>query len=130
MVPLGPHPVAGAVLVGALWGCTNPLIKLGTAAAEESRRPSGGVGPLAQWAALLSTPAFLIPQLLNASGSILFTLLLAASDLSLLVPLANATALALNAVVDWRLGQAYRPGRMCVGLACVLAGGALCATAA
>lgn len=63
--------IACGVLVGVLWGVTNPLIKRGgqlveKRKAEAATSAGGGVpGWAADWAALLSTPSFLVPQVIN-----------------------------------------------------------------
>lgn len=117
--------IASFVLVGLLWGATNPLIKRGSVIVEskKSARQRGGV--LGEWLALLSTPSFLVPQLLNQVGSVLFAASLGRADISLAVPTANATSLAANAVADLLLGERYRicylvPGLLLVGSGIVL----------
>lgn len=80
------------ILVGVLWGATNPLIKRGSVLVESKK--SGAQGWLAEWRALLTTPSFLVPQLLNQSGGALFIFLLGGADISTAVPVANATSLA------------------------------------
>ena len=60
---------------GFLWGTTNPLVKLGTIAANSKTN----ISPL--WAHL-STPAFIIPQAANQIGSALFIYLLGVSGKS------------------------------------------------
>lgn len=197
---------AAGVLVGLLWGCTNPLIKRGSV--QVQCQAAGGAAPSgsgviaewrSEWRSLLRTPAFLLPQLINQvrapagkgcgcrtrgegcgggaaaspastrhasssiarsalpllptrratgcshpptpppphtrarareqqCGSVLFALLLGSdARLSAVVPLANATALAANALCDLALGEAFRLHLLLPGLALVAAGLALCA---
>lgn len=61
----------------------------------------------------------------------LFALLLGSSGarLSAVVPLANATALAANALADVALGEAYDAALLLPGVALVACGLLLCATA-
>jgi hypothetical protein len=61
-----PIEALAGVVVGLIWGFTNPLIKRGSAALERRKVP--GDGAAAEWRALLSTPSFLVPQLLNQVG--------------------------------------------------------------
>ena len=60
-------PLLFAWLVGLLWGLTNPLVKKGTCIA--SKKPGNAL------LAHLTTPAFIVPQVLNQTGSVLFVCL-------------------------------------------------------
>ena len=116
-------------LVGLLWGATNPFIRRGTLVVR-SREDRYKNAVLAH----LSTPAFIVPQLLNLSGSLLFTVLLRqpGSRLSIAVPLANGTSILSNALVDWavaikgehgrahRVSASYLFGVACLGLGVLL----------
>lgn len=80
-----------------------------------------------------TTPAFIIPHVLNTAGSILFVYLLSLSsvDLGFVVPAANATALAITGLIS-ALGR-QQQARGCnlllllVGLTFVCMGILLCA---
>ena len=115
--------VASFILVGLLWGATNPLIKRGSIIVDSKKSARQGI--LGEWLALLTTPSFLLPQLLNQVGSVLFAASLGYADISLAVPTANATSLAANAIVDLLLGERFRihlllPGLLLVGSGIVL----------
>ncbi|PNH07826.1 Transmembrane protein 234 [Tetrabaena socialis] len=119
-----------ALVVGLLWGVTNPFVKRGSEAvsAKLSKLPSSGLPQqLRVW---LSTPAFLIPQLLNQSGSALFIYLLGSNDISVVVPAANAGSLVVNALADLALGEPLRVPHLLLGAALVAAGVYLCGTPA
>lgn len=77
-----------------------------------------GVSPLDSLLHHITTPAFILPQLLNLSGSVLFAASLASSNISLAVPLANGTSLAATALVGHLLGDTitFWPGLPGVGL--------------
>lgn len=70
--------LAPLFLVAVLWGCTNPFIKRGSAGLEQLRRSSQykRSGRLAAtWLEvkhLASTRAYLIPLVINLSGSLLY----------------------------------------------------------
>jgi hypothetical protein len=113
------------IVVGLLWGGTNPLIKRGSVSVE-AKKASGKQGVIQEWRTLLSTPSFLIPQLLNQVGSVLFAASLGHADISLAVPTANATSLAANAVVDLLLGERFRIAYLVPGLLLVGSGIVLC----
>jgi hypothetical protein len=126
--------VAVAILVGLLWGLTNPLIKRGSVKASEKARQlasstANAGAASAELRALLSTPAFLVPQALNQCGGALFALLLGrGARVTAAVPAANGVALAANAVADAALGEPYRLELLVPGVALVAAGLALCAS--
>ena len=97
-------PTLLCVVVGLGWGLTNPYIRKGSVVVK--RKKGVGQGWRAEWGAFLTTPSFLIPQVLNLICSILFIALLGSgANVSVAVPAANATSLAANAVVDLLLGE-------------------------
>ena len=128
---------ATCVLVGLVWGATNPFVKRGALQVEEKKKarrsqPPSKAGRLATWLGevlpYITTPSFLVPHLLNQSGSVLFVLLLGGANISVAVPLVNAASLAANAAADVLLGERYALRCLLPGLALVGAGLALCAT--
>jgi hypothetical protein len=112
------------VFVGVLWGSTNPFIRRGSLKCQEKAAVSGQE---AGWRCMLSTPALVVPQALNYTGSLLFVVLLGSSNISVAVPLANGISLLVNAAVDLGLGEQYHLSRLAVGTLCTIAGATLCA---
>jgi hypothetical protein len=100
--------------VGLLWGVTNPLIARGAKAVRT--RQGRHQGALQAIVAHITCPGFIIPQLVNQSASLLFVWLLGSADLSVVVPVSNATALLFNAITDVALGQRYAPGLLSLGV--------------
>jgi hypothetical protein len=88
-----------ALLVGLIWGSTNPFIRRGTLAVEAARTQQATDKGTAGWRSWV-TPGILIPWLANQLGSVLFVLLLGQADISMAVPVANAISIAANAVVS------------------------------
>jgi hypothetical protein len=138
-------------LIGIVWGATNPFVRRGTIAVEQKKRAleqrqraaasargprpsssssSSSSSSFSSLALALTTPAFLVPQLLNQSGGVVFSALLAsgAAPLSVAVPAVNAAALAANALADVLLGEKYRLKLLVPGVALVIAGLVLCST--
>lgn len=72
------------------------------------------------------TPAFIVPQSLNLSGSFLFARALGSGDLSVAVPLANGVSLAANALVDHLLGDGVPLFPGLLGVLLIIAGAVLC----
>ena len=137
--------LASMVLVGALWGCTNPFLRKGAieAAAESSTGTDGDSDsppPTAIDEEGKPSPSFLssavrsflswrvwIPYALNQSGSVVFYYLLASSDLSRSVPICNSLALVFSLATGFALGESMTmPLRTFVGAALILAGTTLC----
>ncbi|KAL6752348.1 hypothetical protein V8C86DRAFT_2757346 [Haematococcus lacustris] len=114
------------VVVGSLWGITNPLIQIGSIAVQGAlRRRSVQPGRLHVLWAHISTPAFMVPQVLNQLGSLLFIWLLGQASASV-VSSANACALLFNACVDIFLGKRHRLQLLVPGVLLVSFGVLLC----
>jgi hypothetical protein len=114
------------VLVGLLWGCTNPLVKRGAALVEQRLQAVRCPGRYTSTVLHLTTPSFIIPQTANLAGSILFASQLGSSKLTVTVPFSNGIALAANAVVDACCGSAYNLMYLLPGLGLVVLGFFLC----
>ncbi|GAX15141.1 hypothetical protein FisN_12Lu367 [Fistulifera solaris] len=111
--------VLALVLVGALWGCTNPLMRQGSATAQQS-------SVLSKW---LHVRVWL-PYAVNQSGSLLFYYTLGHSDLSLAVPICNGLALVFSILTSYWIGEPMTDSlSVIVGSACVVAGVTVCLTA-
>jgi uncharacterized membrane protein len=112
--------VLSMVLVGAFWGCTNPLLRKGALEAQKS-----GSNFITKF---LNVRVWL-PYVLNQCGSILFYFLLAKSELSLAVPTCNALSLVFSCITSFMLGEPVnQPVRTILGAALVVAGVAVCLT--
>jgi hypothetical protein len=82
----------GAIVVGFLWGGTNPLLERGaTPRLQEMEKKTKHTksfwrrvfAPLSS----LASPAALLPYCLNQAGSVAFYLLLSQKDLRIVLPL-------------------------------------------
>jgi Putative transmembrane family 234 len=120
------------ILVGALWGCTNPLLRKGSL--EEKGAQNGDKNDEADsndktWSLLRSFLRFQVwlPYALNQSGSIVFYILLAKSDLSMAVPICNAFALVFTFATSWYLGeQMHKPVQTMLGTFLIMMGVTIC----
>uniref|UniRef100_A0A8C9WEZ7 Transmembrane protein 234 n=1 Tax=Scleropages formosus TaxID=113540 RepID=A0A8C9WEZ7_SCLFO len=94
------------VLVALLWGGSNPFLKRGTEGIEGVR---GGGGAARQFLAelrfLFLNVRYLVPFLLNQSGSLIYYLTLASADLSLAVPLTNSLTFLFTLLGGALLGE-------------------------
>jgi hypothetical protein len=120
--------LASMVLVGALWGCTNPLLRKGAVETTASNdRKSSSNSFLRSTLRLFLNAKVWLPYLLNQSGSIVFYILLANSDLSLAVPVCNALALVFSLITGIFVGEPIqKPFQTFIGAALVLLGTTIC----
>ena len=117
------------IAVSMVWGCSNPFLKRGSEGVQRVR----GSGLLHQillelWF-LATHCSYTVPFLINQSGSVLYYLTVAKMDLSLAVPIINSLTVLFTTLVGLLLGEKLRGGRSFLGMACVLAGVALCLSA-
>lgn len=154
------------ILVGALWGCTNPFMRKGSDessgtnsdAANQNIGDSGKAGTrdsdapessgtaekshnntttstanidektnaLKPLSRLVRIKVWL-PYLINQLGSILYYKLLASSNLTLSVPICNATAMVFSSITSVILGERLNhPKKAALGVILVLFGVAIC----
>lgn len=131
--------ILSMLLVGALWGCTNPLLRKGSmeTATNDASATNKNDKNKNKLSSSLSTllRSFLrfqvwLPYALNQSGSIVFYLLLSKSsvDLSMAVPICNALALVFTFVTSWYvLGEPmHKPVQTIVGTVLIMVGVTIC----
>ena len=128
------------MIVGALWGCTNPLLRKGsvevtpptTASSSSSTHPNKKpkteeISVLESFLKSFRNVQVWLPYVLNQSGSLVFYVLLAKSDISLAVPICNATALLFSFGTSSFLGEPIRnPSRTALGASLILIGVTVC----
>ncbi len=117
------------VAIGALWGCTNAFLRQ----EEKEEKKQEEKGERSVWAhlwALVRNPRFMVPFLINQSGSVLFVVLLGSSELSLAVPVCNATTFVFTLVTASLRGEKVQgdPVLLFVGVVFVLFGVTLMST--
>ncbi|XP_018602447.1 transmembrane protein 234 [Scleropages formosus] len=124
---VSPVQVLCLVLVALLWGGSNPFLKRGTEGIEGVR---GGGGAARQFLAelrfLFLNVRYLVPFLLNQSGSLIYYLTLASADLSLAVPLTNSLTFLFTLLGGALLGEDVGGKRAVAGTALTVLGVALC----
>jgi drug/metabolite transporter (DMT)-like permease len=130
--------IASLLLVGALWGCSNPLLRKGSVAANECREnvdtSSSSNGTQIWLIQQLSKFRYIqvwLPYVLNQAGSLLFYITLSRNDMSMTVPVANALALVFSIVTStWVLHEpVHRPLFTAMGATCIMVGVTLCVSA-
>ena len=134
--------MASMVLVGALWGCTNPILRKGAVessdASKESNKKSNNNNNdkntsnddnnfLRSTLKLFCNIKVILPYLFNQFGSIVFYILLANSNLSVAVPVCNALSLVFSLTTGLFIGEPIeKPFLTFVGAGLVLIGTTIC----
>ncbi|GAB9464915.1 hypothetical protein Gpo141_00002337 [Globisporangium polare] len=116
------------LVVGALWGCTNPLIKRGSAADVTYTRKSNSLAEFLQqllhWA---KNWRFIVPFALNQSGSVAYVYLLGSTEISNAVPICNSLTFVFTAITSRLLGEKpKRPAWTYAGMVLILLGVLIC----
>ncbi|XP_006158178.1 transmembrane protein 234 [Tupaia chinensis] len=120
--------VLALVLVAALWGGTQPLLKRASAGLRQVREQTWARQWLQEVKTLVLNTQYLVPFLLNQCGSLLFYLTLASTDLTLAVPICNSLAIVFTLIVGKALGEDVGGKRAVAGLALTVTAITLCIT--
>ena len=118
------------LLVGLLWGGTNPFIKLGSQGVEDVKGDTL-LSETARKVFFLATRwRYMLPFALNQMGSVVYFYTLGQADLSLAVPIANSiTFVCTAAIAYFVLGERAGGWKTAVGCTLVLSGITLCVAA-
>ena len=119
------------LLVGILWGCTNPFMRRGfieTKSTKQQQEDDDGLKSfILNKLVLLINIKVWLPYLLNQCGSLLYYKTLASSNLTLSVPICNALSLVFSCVTSALLGERMnRPRRAIFGVVLILLGVGVC----
>uniref|UniRef100_A0A3B4A7X0 Uncharacterized protein n=1 Tax=Periophthalmus magnuspinnatus TaxID=409849 RepID=A0A3B4A7X0_9GOBI len=113
------------VLVSMLWGCTNPLLKRGSRGIETVAQPNRVAQVLAELKFLLLNLSYIVPFLLNQSGSLVYYYTLSTTELSLAVPVTNSLTFLCTLITGKLLGEEFG-GKAVAGMFLTMAGITLC----
>ncbi|XP_021572637.1 transmembrane protein 234 isoform X1 [Carlito syrichta] len=116
------------VLVAALWGGTQPLLKRASAGLQHVHEPTWARQLLQEMKTLFLNTEYLMPFLLNQCGSLLYYLTLASTDLTLAVPICNSLAIIFTLIVGKILGEDIGGNRAVAGMVLTVTGIVLCIT--
>jgi hypothetical protein len=142
---VGRSDLLSAILVGAVWGITNPFLRRGSSgeesgsiskkktAASTKDEPDDESGKTSYYGSIIESLLLFrrvsvwLPYLLNQSGSLLYYKLLAEAPLSLAVPVCNAMALVFSSITSLALGERVdRPMFAAMGSLLVTVGVGIC----
>ncbi|PHH68700.1 hypothetical protein CDD82_341 [Ophiocordyceps australis] len=128
--------VLSFILVGLAWGLTTPFIRRAAreappAEAEAETEAASGLRLRIKKRCkaaidLLRRPAYLIPLLLNLTGSVWFFLLIGQAELSLTVPIVNTLAFLFTVLGEWYVEGKVISKSTGLGMLLSLSGIALC----
>ncbi|XP_030614983.1 transmembrane protein 234 [Archocentrus centrarchus] len=114
------------LLVSVLWGCTNPFLKRGTEGIENVTKTSRVAQVLAELKFLFLNVRYLLPFLLNQSGSVVYYYTLSTTELSFAVPVANSLTLLCTLLTGKFLGEEFGGKQAVIGMFLTMAGITLC----
>ncbi|XP_030627682.1 transmembrane protein 234 [Chanos chanos] len=114
------------LLVAVLWGATNPFLKKGTEGIEHVREGNKVVQFLAEVKFLFLNIKYLVPFLLNQSGSVVYYFTLASTDLSLAVPVVNSLTFLFTLLTGKLLGEDFGGKGAVIGMLLTMLGVTLC----
>ncbi|XP_067581378.1 transmembrane protein 234 isoform X1 [Pseudorca crassidens] len=97
--------VLALVLVAALWGGTQPLLKRASSHLQQVHERTWARQLLQETKTLFLNTEYLLPFSLNQCGSLLYYLTLASTDLTLAVPISNSLAIIFTLIVGKVLGE-------------------------
>lgn len=90
------------ILVGVMWGCTNPFIK--HAQSKAKTNASDGNDPFSVFRTIrmfFSNPALFVPFLVNQTGSLCFYFLMATQPITVASPICNSLAFVFTALTGY-----------------------------
>ncbi|XP_017269465.1 transmembrane protein 234 [Kryptolebias marmoratus] len=114
------------LLVSVLWGCTNPFLKKGSEGIENVTKTSKVSQLLAEVRFLFLNLKYLVPFLLNQSGSLVYYYTLSTTELSLAVPVANSLTFLFTLLTGKLLGEEFGGKQAVAGMFLTMAGITLC----
>ncbi|XP_008307102.1 transmembrane protein 234 [Cynoglossus semilaevis] len=114
------------LLVSVLWGCTNPFLRRGTEGIENVTKTNKVAQLLAEVKFLFLNIKYLVPFLLNQSGSLVYYYTLSTTELSFVVPVANSLTFLCTLLTGKILGEEFGGKRAVAGMFLTMAGVTLC----
>nr|CCA16395.1 conserved hypothetical protein [Albugo laibachii Nc14] len=121
------NTLASFLVIGALWGCTNPLMKKGSVSNVYTRENNSVRECVRFIVAFLTNWKFTVPFLVNQSGSMVYVYLLGSTELSNAVPICNSLSFVFTAITATLLGEkSKQPACTYAGMLLVCIGVLIC----
>lgn len=118
--------VLSFIAVAVVWGGTNPLLKRGSAGMEKIKCSNRLLQVIMELKYLALKWTYVVPFLINQSGSILYYFTLGQADLSLAVPITNSLTFLVTTIVGRLIGEKITSYWTYAGVFTVLCGVGLC----
>lgn len=113
------------ILVGLLWGATNPLLKKGSKGIESIKHESRVLQFVMEMKFLVSNWKYMLPFSVNQLGAVVYYMTIGRADITLAVPITNSLTFLFTTLFGWLLGE-HISLRTVAGVALVLSGVAMC----
>ena len=114
------------VLVGLLWGATNPFLKRESAGIEKVQHSNKILQFLLELKFLALNWRYVVPFLVNQLGAVLYYLTIGKADITLAVPITNSLTFLFTTLFGWFLGEPSASRLTLLGGAMVTCGVVLC----
>lgn len=116
------YQYANLILVGLLWGATNPLIKRGTLGIRSIQSTNFLHKFLLEIKYLATEWRYVLPFLLNQCGSALYVYTLQSAELLLAVPIANSCTFIFTALMSLILREQMPEKNSFIGMLFISSG--------
>ena len=113
------------ILVGLLWGATNPLLKRGSRGIEEVKSQNRAWQFVMEMKFLILNWRYMLPFTINQLGAVVYYVTISTADITLAVPLTNSLTFLFTTLFGWLLGERISPWTI-TGVVLVMSGVALC----
>lgn len=117
------------VVVGFLWGATNPLIKRGSIGIDAIEANNKIHKIFLEFKFMVTRWQYILPFLLNQCGSVLYIFALQKSELSIAVPIANSCSFLFTALMAIALGEKVPSRNGFIGMTLITLGISICIVA-
>lgn len=117
------------VLVGFLWGATNPLIKRGSVGIDSIEANNKITKIFLELKFMVTRWQYILPFLMNQCGSVLYIFALQKSELSVAVSIANSCSFLFTAFMAMCLGEKAPSRNGLIGMALITMGISICIVA-
>ncbi len=124
-----PHFITDAsafILVGLLWGATNPFLKKYSAGMDNVIHSNRIVKFILEMKYLATNWRYMTAFLINQSGAVVYYLTVGRADITLAVPMTNSLAFLFTALSGPLVGEPWPSAYTCIGGVAVMCGVTLC----
>lgn len=112
--------------VALVWGITNPLLKKGSVGVENIKQQGRLRQLLSELVFLALRWQYVVPFLINQSGSVLYYITIGQADISLAVPITNSLTFLVTSIAGRMMGEKAPTNTTFIGVVLVLVGVAFC----